>query len=227
MRTVTAAALMACGLLVACGTTAAAPTGVVVASATASPTPSATPTPDPTAAWPYDSSPTGVLAFRYDPAWHLAECAPGVHYSWGVAQGPATTIFIGSAASAPTECPIEDESPEIVIASTPIASVTPSATASSPSSGSSPSVAADPCGGSPVQTSVTVSAVTGTRQFITFPSTPTCNGIGAPGIHEVLYAFTTTERTYTVTYFYRQGDAHDLTAEVDLMVQHTLRFSAT
>lgn len=172
------------------------------------------PTFDPTANWTPLSSQTGAISLRYYPRWSAAKCEPGAHYAWGTAVGPTTTIYISSAPSASTECPPENESPEILIESTPT-SATPQAT---------PGVGA--CGANtPITSQVTVHGVRGQRQLITYGTYSGC--IGIPIVAEDRYTFTTDGRLYTLNYAYRQDDAHDLTSDFDLMVQDTVTFSAS
>jgi len=154
------------------------------------------------------------MSLRYDPRWSAAKCEPGAQYSWGTAVGPTTAIFISSTPGASTECPLENESPEILIESTP-ASATPQAT---------PGIGA--CGANtPTTSEGTVDGVTGQRQLLTYGTYSGC--IGIPIVAEVRYTFTTNGRLYTLNYAHRQGDAHDLTSEFDLMVQETVTFSAS
>ncbi len=212
---ISAALLTGCA---AAGTTAS-PTPTA-GTAEASPTPAMTPAPPITASpvttadWTRHVSQSGVLGFSYDPGWNLAECDPGAQYSWGKADGPATTILLGLPAQQQLlECPVEDESPQILISSTP---------GTPPQSMPSPF----PCVGTAQSTStaVVVQGVSGMREESHFSGDYRC--IGLPAISEVEYFFATNGRVYDFDYSYRQGDATDLTAEFDQLVMSTLMFSA-
>ena len=213
---VASTALSACGSAAGPGSssTAASPTPSLASTASSAPA-SASPSPDPTAGWLSHSSLSGELAFRYESAWRLAECDPNGRYPWGTTS-PAipTAIFLGSASQSPTQCPPENESPEILITSA-LATQTPNAT---------PGPSA--CGGRPgAAQTVSVDGVAGTRLEVTFP-TGYQGCIGVAVIRQVDYTFNTAGRTYAIGYAYRQGDASDLTSEFDVLVQQTFRFSA-
>ncbi len=214
---VASASLSGCGSAAGPGSssTAASPTPSLASPASSAPA-SASPSRDPTEGWLSHSSLSGELAFRYDSSWKLAECDPNGRYPWGTtAPTISTTVFLGSASQSPTQCPPENESPEILITST-LATQTPNAT---------PGPSA--CGGRPgaVQT-VSVDGVAGTRLEVTYP-TGYRECIGVAVIRRVDYTFNTAGRTYAVGYAYRQGDASDLTGEFDVLVQQTFRFSAS
>jgi hypothetical protein len=72
-------------------------------------------------------------------------------------------------------------------------------------------------------TPVTVDGVKGTRQTATVTAD---NSIPpSKGASEVIYTFTVTDRTY-VAYYTREPGEADLSSQFDLIVQHTLRFTA-
>ena len=187
------------------------------ATATPSPTPVPTSPPPPTSApvsttgWVGHRSRSGQLSFRYDPAWNLAECDPGVRYSWGFTSGNATTIFLGPQGF--RECPLEDESPQIVLDSAP---GTPAVNTPGP----------NPCGGSigTWSSRVVVDGVTGLRQETRYSNANQC--IGVPPVRDVSYVFGAHGRVYVFDYTFRQGDPRDLTGEFDQLVEGTMRFSA-
>jgi hypothetical protein len=189
------------------------PAATAIPSSTPVPT-TPTPSPVPTPGWVGHSSRSGQLSFSYDSAWNLAECDPGAHYSWGVYSGTATTIFLGVASQQGFgECPLEDESPQIVLNSVP---GTPAHNTPGPY----------PCDGTVKisSTTVVVDRVTGLRQETTYSGTYRCMGI--PPIRDVSYVFGAHGRAYAFDYTYRHGDLRDLTGEFDRMIQVTLRFAA-
>ena len=187
------------------------------ATATPSSTPASTtptPSPVPTPGWIGHNSQSGQLSFSYNSAWNLAECDPGAQYSWGIYSGTATTIFLGVPSQQGfRECPLEDESPQVVLDSVP---GTPAHNTPGPY----------PCDGTvkTSSTTVVVDRVTGLRHETTYSGTYRCMGI--PPIRDVSYVFGAHGRLYTFDYTYRHGDLRDLTEEFDRMIQVTLRFAA-
>jgi hypothetical protein len=204
------AALIAAAVLSGCSTGAATTPTAAVAT-----TPTVAPTPTVPAGWTRHVSTSGILSFSYDPAWNLAECDPGVRYSGFTATGPQTTIFLGLPAQQQfRECPEENESPQILIESTP--GGVPS------ESGPSPLVCAGPA--QSTSTTVDVHGVSGTREEWHYTGPYHC--ITAAAISEVEYGFGANLRIYDFDYTYREGDATDLTSEFDQLVMDTLTFAA-
>jgi hypothetical protein len=196
------------------GCAAAAPVASVTPTAAVTAAPSSTPTPRYPADWTRHVSQSAVLSFSYDPAWNLAECDPGVQYSGFTATGPQTTIFLGPPAQQQFRaCPEEDESPQILIESTP---------GTPPSSAPSPF----PCAGTAqsATTRVAVQGVSGVREEWHYTGTYRC--IGAAAVSEIEYVFGANGRIYDFDYTYRQGDATNLSTEFDQLVMGTVTFSA-
>jgi hypothetical protein len=211
--------------LAGCSTAASSATPSPASSATAASSPSssspsassppAPPTSDPTAGWLSYSSKSADLSFRYPSSWNVAECDPSTKYSLGsgsfiTSSTIDATIFLDG----PKSCPVEDESPVVLID----ASVPGQAAQSF-------SLAGGKCG-STVSSSagVTVDGSAGTRTSFSFP-----NGyvhcIGGPFTSAVEYTFISGKRSYRMTYTEYNGGP-DLIGQFDLIVQHTMAFAA-
>ncbi|HZU78047.1 MAG TPA: hypothetical protein VFA70_14870 [Dehalococcoidia bacterium] len=161
-------------------------------------------------AWTTYTSSAARISFRYDPGWHLAECDPGQHYSWGTVSGPQVTIMIGDTSADPSSCPPENESPHILLEAAP---------RSSPPATMNP----EACGGSVGRQSVvTIDGVSATRQVIDYPTYAQC--IGAPITSEIRYSLSTGGEAYVFDCAYRQDGGSDLEPAFDILVQETLRF---
>lgn len=213
----TIAAVVLSGCSSTGGTAPAIPTASVATTptVTSTPEPSTNPTPTVPAGWTGHVSTSGVLSFSYDPAWNLAECDPGVQYSGFTATGPQTTIFLGLPAQQQfQECPEEDESPQIVIESTPGGVPTES----SPT----PFVCAGPA--QSTSTTLDVHGVSGVREEWRYTGSYQCIGVAV--MTEIEYVFGANGRIYDFDYSHRQGDATDLSSEFDELVMNTVTFAA-
>ena len=197
-------------LLSACGqhvsppaTPAATPTPAI------SPVPTATFLPVPTAGWVKETNAATNVSFAYPPTWKMTACIPGDKIGTTLYGEPDTRYYLGLTSTPSSVCFSGDTTPSLFIDIIP--------------SNATPTFVLDPaaCGGTVASSGpILLDGFTGTRQSITYPL-DTCSG--QPIISETIYKVAVPGQNITVDYQYRTGDPADLTADVETLVQQTLK----